>query len=352
MAFVGKVNTDMDGLGFASVMFHLKGAMLENGWELMSAGGGAGSGNYTAPNNDGTPISDFLTTVGSLNVSGAWFRIREPEHTAPSEARREFVFMRGSDNNRILIKYSRSSGFTTGGAEATCPTTGASGDGVVVSDSSSADSTATGSGSATLFSNVTTSRYLQIVLNDENNYGSNGCFPFWVWCYRASTGAPDWAMVHENVTSGTTSSLDADPTYQVCTGSLAEFMSATGVRGGWWEAYGLTTETRRRSENVRFCHLVHALVWSASVQRFSPPATPLGLSPYEGQIIFYPIMVGLPGLFFKGYSSGVTSSGFTQQNILDVFKINTANPRILVYHDPGNRISIFFPWLPGELPII
>lgn len=262
------------------------------------------------------------------------------------------MFLRGSDNNRVLIKYSRASGFTEGGFINVAPTTGAGGDGVVVSDSTALDSAATNSASATLFPNVTLGKYLHIVLDDVNAYGSNGGFPFWAWTSRQATGFSDWAMVHENVAPGTTSNLDQDPTYRVCTPSLANFFTATGVRGNWWEAYGLTDPILRRSENVRFCHQIHGLTWSASVQRFVPSPAIRGFSPYEGQVIFYPLMVGIPGTLFKGYSTGVTCSGFTQHNALDVFKINTSNPRVLVYLDPSQRVSVFFPWLPNQLPLI
>lgn len=316
-------------------------------------GGIQGSG--LSINSDGSPLSseqDFLDTVSACNVDNAWFKIREPAHVTQGEPRREFVFLRGTDNNRILIKYSRASGFTEGGLPNACPTTGTGGDGMVVSNSTSLDSAATSDTSATLFSNVTLGRYLHIVLDNENVYGTNGGFPFWVWTSRSATGLSDWAMVHENVAPGTTSSLDQDPTYRVCTPSPANFFTATGVRGNWWEAYGLADPVYRRSEAVRFCHQIHGLSWSASVQRFVPPPTVRGFSPYEGQVIFYPLMVGIPGALFKGYSTGVTCSGFTVHNVLDVFKINTNNPRILVYLDPNQRVSVFFPWLPNQLPLL
>jgi hypothetical protein len=328
-------------------MFHLKDALLENGWELMAAGDGT---TYSAPSENNEAISDsLLVDVSSCDKTGAWFRIREPEHATPEEPRREFIFMRGTDNNRILIKYSRGLGFVTGGSASSCPTAE---DGIVISNNTTLDSASTTSAAASVFS-VTSAVYLQIVLNDQNTYGKDGAFPFWIWCYDAATGSPAWAMVHENVAPGTTSALDQDPTYQICTNSIANFLTRTGVLGGWWEAYGLPSATRRRSTSVRFCQQIRTSAYStSSMPRFSPPATTLGLSPYEGQIIFYPMMIGVPGTLFKGYSTGVTCSGFTQQNILDVFKITTANPRILVYKDPNDRVSVFFPWIPSSLPLV
>ena len=325
---------------------------------LYAAGGGARGGTggdvgltYRSPNLDETPLNLLIPNSSFMNGPGVWFRIREPEHNSPEEPRREFVFMRGFDNNSLLVKYSRASKFETGGDQRFCPT---SPDGVVVSDSTSLDADSTSLESASSFSGVTSSTYLQVVLNNENSYGTNGCFPFWIWCYQAATGSPDWTMVHENVSPATTSTLDQDPTYQICTGSPGQFMK-DGVRGSWWEAYGLPLQTRRRSESVRFGQQIHAVSWSSSVQRFVPPVVVSGLSPYEGKVVFYPIMVGIPGVLFKGFSTGVTCSGFTTHNPLDVFKISTANPRILMYRDStasADRTNVFFPWFSGVLPIV
>jgi hypothetical protein len=101
--------------GAADLMWAIKSALLEAGWRLMSFGGGASSGTYQAPNADGvTAVSDALTTAASLNVNGAWFRIKEPGSTT---AGREYVFQRGDGGTKMNIKYSRASGFT--GSDAT-----------------------------------------------------------------------------------------------------------------------------------------------------------------------------------------------------------------------------------------
>jgi hypothetical protein len=96
--------------GAADLMWAIKSALLEAGWRLMSFGGGASSGVYQAPNVDGvTAVTDTLTTAASLNVNGAWFRIKEPGSTT---AGREYVFQRGDGGTKMNVKYSRASGFT------------------------------------------------------------------------------------------------------------------------------------------------------------------------------------------------------------------------------------------------
>lgn len=103
--------------GAADLMWAVKSALMEAGWRLMSFGGGASSGVYQAPNGNGTTaVADGLTTAASLNVNGAWFRIKEPGATS---AGREYVFQRGDAATELNIKYSRASGFT--GSNATYP---------------------------------------------------------------------------------------------------------------------------------------------------------------------------------------------------------------------------------------
>jgi hypothetical protein len=338
----------------------------------VGAGGGGGAttdatffnqggiqGGGLSINSDGSPLStgqDPLVDVVSCNAVEAWFRIREPGKEDIADPQREFVFLKGSAAQSMLIKYSRASGFTEGGLPRACPTTGPEGDGVVVSSSVGEDETAISSSAATTFTGAG-GQFVNVVVSDVPVFG---VFPFYIWSYASATGACNAILLHEGVLPGTTSALDQDPTYRVMAGNATAlgFLDVTaGTLGDYWEAYGLPNAVHRRG-NLGYATAygtnaapsgTAAIVPGANASRVFPPENVLGPSRYSGNPVTAPTLVGIGGQFPKGFSTGVMFGGFTAQNVLDTFNLSSSNPRIIA-HYPNAREAIFLPWVPNVVP--
>lgn len=321
-------------------------------------GGLQGFGGFVSPNFDDSPVPDVMQTIESFDEPGAWFRVREPAIINSEDPRREFVFQKGVAGNGLLIKYSRASGFSEGGSAEDSPTTGSEGDGVVVSSTTGTDADSTSSSSAAVFNvAVNSSNRINVVVSSVPVFG---VFPFYIWSYRNGTGECDSIVLHEAVLPGTTSELDQDPTYRVvASGGVAlKFLDVdAGTIGDYWEAYGLSNAVHRRG-NLGF-----ASGWGtnaaptgsstprtqANTTRVFPPINVLGFSPYTNTVVSVPTLVGIGGQFPKGFSSGVSFSGFTNQNVLDTFNLTTISPRIIA-HYPNAREAIFLPWVSNVVP--
>ena len=58
------------------------------------------------------------------------------------------------------------------------------------------------------------------------------------------------------------------------------------------------------------------------------------------------------GVYPKGYTSGI-SQGTTLQNLLDVFNISSAEPRITVNIGTVSALALFvIPWVPNIIPSV
>jgi len=337
-----------------------------------AAGGGSASGLSTVPPgfggwvgvmsgsvvlSDSSPIEDtVLAQIADCNTENAWFKIREPNQGG---LRREFVFLKGAGSNQLLIKYSRAGIFSLGSASA-CSTAD---DGVVISSTTGDDSTAVNSSSAETFNTaVNSSNKINVVTSDTPVFG---VFPFYIWTYRSVTGNCDSIIAHEGVLPGTTSELDQDATYRVLGSGTADllFLSQdSGNIGDYWEAYGLPNAVHRRgflgyttawgtNDSGSASSNVDAFIASQNASRVFPPVSVLGLSPYSGSVVTAPTLVGIAGQFPKGFSTGITFSGFTAQNVLDTFNLDSSSPKIIA-HYPGAREAIFLPWVTGIIPQI
>jgi hypothetical protein len=315
--------------------------------------GGVSGTSYRPPNQDNTGLDFSFESIASINNTGSWFRIREPETVGP---RREFVFQRGDTGQKLFVKYSRSTGFISGGSPTSSPTTGSEGDGVVVSSTTQVDEI-TSPSSALIFNSVGSSNRINVVASNSPAFG---VFPFYIWAYRNGTGSCDSIILHEGVLPGTTSSLDQDPTYRVVASGATQlgFLNqGSAAIGDYWEAYGLPNAVHRRG-NLGFASVygtnigasgTSSVQTTANASRIFPPVNVIGLSPYSESVITASALVGIGGRFPKGFSTGVSFSGFTNQNVLDTFNLSSANPKI-VAHYPNAREAIYLPWVPNVIP--
>jgi hypothetical protein len=347
MGYVGETNVAITAGGVADLMWALKSALLKAGWRLMSAGTGTG-GAYTAPNQDGvTAVADPFTTASTLNVSGAWFRIKEPGTTTVG---REYVLMRGSAATTVSIKYSRATGFTSGSPNATTsPTTGTEGDGVVVSHTAT-DSAATVATSG-LTSATATSGFIQAVASDVAD--ANGVWSFYVWSYVGGTGVTNRIFATEGSLPGSHHPADQDTSYFLnlnpatngaANNTIVRFWNGYNRTGSGYIVdgrYGLPSICIRTAVSPGSNVLAELIRTSGDTY-----------SAYDGKIQMFPFAVHrtnstVNGSMWKGFSSNIVCFG-TNQNDTDTFNLNTANAKIAVWVGAGWQFAV--PWITGISP--
>jgi hypothetical protein len=357
VAYVGTTNTLIANGGSADYLFVIKQSLVSAGWTLLSCSNGVTL-------NTGTPATDNLTTAAQFNVNNAWCRLREPSGAGG----REFILLHGAANgNTALVKYSRSTGFSTGGTATTCSTTGVGGDGQLIVAAGTAslptwtDQTAT---SATQAIQVCGSTgYVQCV---ANNAAVNGVYGFWAFQYAAGGSAIGAAcLFQEPAAPGSTPTGDNDPSarYYIETnagstpsivGNVSTTVSNTTTYRGWsyWNAYGLggAAYVRNRGANVY-------VQWNNTTGNFAgisfPTVAAGSLSPYDGKVSMLPLLLGGASIsdivLWKGFSSSLLTFA-TTQNFADTFNLSSADPRIAVQVGPAGSCAI--PWVTGIVPTV
>jgi hypothetical protein len=355
MAWVGtnSTNVTIGQGGAADLLWAIKSALLEAGWRLMSFGGGASSGVYQAPNVDGsTAVADGLTTAASLNVNGAWFRMKEPGSTTDG---RELVFQRGDAATEVVIKYSKQSGFTGSNAtyavgEQYSPTTGG-GDGQVVWSAA-----ATSDGVTVLASNgaagVASSGYVQVVAADEAD--ANGVWTFYAWSYpSAGSRTGSYLFGIDGLLPGSHHPADADP---CCLLRLDLASSSNGVIR-YWHGYGRAGGSWE--SNGRVCYpgthgSSSGYLYSLSYRRYAKVAP---LSPYDSKASLIPVGYSIHTADedprWKGMSANIAKFD-TNEVALRVFNASSASPKISLlstYSATTNPHGLVVPWVSNKEPI-
>ncbi len=357
MAYQGSTN-NVFTYGSADYCYAIKEALIAAGWQLVASGGGTGGSFSTTVDMVPTLASNVDGTYGRLgwNNSGAWAQLREPLNGA--NPRREYVFMRGSTVDGMIIKYSRQTGFS-GGAAATLPTTGAGtpppGDGVVVLASSNRGYSTTVNNDAA----ITTAASGQNIALVGTGYVSciasdvpvNGVYGFWMISYAAGTGALAAIIMSEGMSASSTPTQDQDPSIrQVAGGSFFSTDSINAVNGvAFWIAYGLPTKAYAiGASGYGGLNSVNS-AYNAQGASLIPSATASTLNPYNSKINVYPMLVfpssATYGYQPKGFTSGLGWFNVTQ-NQVDTFNLTTTEPRIVI----AGRVVM--PWKQNVVPLV
>lgn len=317
--------------GSADYCYVIKEALLWAGWTLVASGGGTGFSYSTSV--------DQVPTLALWNVVGAWCRLREPLNG--SNPRREYVIMRGSTATSMIIKYSRSAGFSGGAAAAGVLPTAT--DGVVWTGatlgggSADANTTLPAQGATT---SVASSGYISCV---ASNVATNGVYGFWLIAYTAGTGALATMLFTEGMSSASTPTQDQDPSIrQMANSNFWNTDRNTSMQ--FWNIYGLAGQSYLTTTYFGGYLPCNAAV-TANTSFMWPPNTPVGLNPYDSKINVYPLPVIPPSFNPKGFTSGLGCFSVTQ-NQLDTFNLTSSEPRIVV--------APYFcvPWIQNVVPLV
>lgn len=353
MGYVGSANTVVSN-GAGTYLFVLKNALKDAGWEVLRSS--LGSGN---PSDN----EDLLDTAAKFGAANAWARLREPS-VPGGIGQREYILQNGTANGTTaIIKYSRATGFNTGGSGAVAPTTGVGGDGqVLIGTHGSTDASPT----AATIGNA--SGYVAAVASDTASPGVYGGYSWYLMGYTAG-GANVSLVMTEAVTPGSTSSLDQDPMWRFGTGAGVPSVSfpppwqlggpwySNGILGvQYWQAYGISSAP---PYYVRGGQSGFVSVRTPSSTTFTFPVNNfISSSPYDGREPMYPMMIGqasvptgynIPACIPKGYTTGIVTFS-TTHNLLDTFNLNTSDPKIAIALTGSGLMSVAMPWLPGVIP--
>ena len=363
MAWVGTNSTNVVNSqgGGADLLWAIKSALLEAGWRLMSFGGGASSGVYQAPNPDGvTAVTDTLTTAASLNVNGAWFRIKEPGSTT---AGREYIFQRGDASNKLNIKYSYSSGFT--GSHATyavgeqyAPTTDG-GDGVsLFSTLTDSGVRASDSAVAAPTSGALNSGRVHCVASSTAN--SAGVWEFYA---MATSGTTTPIVVYQaGLIPGSYSSSDADPSFRGVGDVRAIFSTlvATGNTVSFWNAYGTDSEGYVMGGRVGQYYAYGGVSGNYAVGYSSAGAVGSAgqSSIYDDQTFLLPgglvfsndssVYTWINIMAHKGMPANIHTFGASAV-LGDTFNLDSENPKVVI--NTAYSIGLTFPWVRNITPV-
>ena len=332
MAYVGLTNVTIAQGGAADLLYATYAALTSASWVTLASGTGA-AGGYSSS-------GSLITSAATFNSNGAWTRMREPGGVGG----REYIFMRGDTGVKALIKYSRSDGFVSGSpGAAQAPHAGATGDGQVILGTAG-DTTSVAPAASAAFCGST--GYVQGIASTT---ATNGTYGFWTFQYAAATGVIGGIFCTEGVAPGSTADTDGDPSWRL-RATDSNFWNSNGAAISWWNKYNLAGESYITGGQFA----TFALSNASFVPQFyyiSGPA-PVGQDPYGGKTGFYPLMVGKNGVYPKGYTSGI-SQGTTLQNLLDVFNISSAEPRITVNIGTVSALALFvIPWVPNIIPSV
>lgn len=329
--------------GSADYCYVIKEALLWAGWTLMASSKGAGSYSTSV---------DQVPTALDWNNSGAWCQLREPANGA--NPRRQYVFMRGSTATSMIIKYSRQTGFISGGAAAVLPTTGVGGDGVVwvagsnIGFGSESSITLPTQGIASSLAAGT--GYVSCIASDTP---TNGVFGFWLVAYPYGGSSISGVMLSEGMSSSSTPVQDADPSVrQFANGDW--YSTNTNVALQFWQAYGTSQALYVISSTYWMGYVAINAAGTGNNGMSVPSQTNTSLNVYDNKINVYPPLVtpavanGPAGSTPKGFATGVGLFN-NISNLLDTFNLTSAEPRLVV----GGRVCV--PWIsspPNVLPLV
>jgi hypothetical protein len=352
MAYVGSTNVAVAN-GAGTYLFTLKQALTGiggAGWTLLS------SSNGTIVSS----VTDQVPNATEFAKANAWARVREP--LVPGGiGQREYVLQNGTLNGTTaIIKYSRATGFSTGGTATVAPTTGG-GDGQVM--------VGTGTDAAPVaaaFANAT--GIVSAVASDTASPGVYGGFAWYLIGYTIAPVANVVVALTEHVTPGSTSSVDQDPMWRYGTGSGAPISPQQGplFLGGpaysnaapgvqWWQAYGLALPSYIRGGTAS----MYVGRTPTSLTTFYETKDFTSVSPYDGKEPLYPALVSrsnisslsLAAVIPKGFSTGMLHFAATH-NLLDTFNLNTADPKVVVSLTTAEFMGVAVPWITNIVPTV
>lgn len=353
MAYVGSANVVVSN-GAGTYLHTLKSALVLAGWTVVSSGTGtAGT----------TGAGDLLPTAASFGVANAWARLQEPT-VLGGIGPREYILQNGPANNgtTAIIKYSRATGFGTGGTATLAPTTGGGDGQVLIGAYGSTDASPT----AALLANAT--GFVAAVASDTASPGIYGGYAWYLLGWAAG-GANLISVLTESVTVGSTSSLDQDPMWRYGTGAGTPVNPTPGFIGGawysnqiigisYWQAYGIPaappTYIRGAQAGFATVNQPGSTTYVRTTSNF------ISVSPYDGREPMYPLIVGqvgvptgyaIPASIPKGYTTGIATYA-TTHNLLDTFNLATADPKIAIANNTSPQVNLAMPWLTNIVPAI
>ena len=183
MSLVSGVNGSLPASAaqcFKHVLINMINTLVSAGWIRK------GEGNASSYTNEGQTAGPYgvLVTSAASWVNNGWIRIREPVGS------RELV-VRFTADNSFTIHYSRTSGFTSGGAAGTKPT--ATDEAMVASHSS-------------LITNANMRPHCV-----AENAAHNGAYHFWAMGIVTGQVAPAWFLIFDPLDSGQCHPDNDDP---------------------------------------------------------------------------------------------------------------------------------------------
>lgn len=371
-----------DATFIQNLLWCIKSSLLLAGWTVQGSSNGTPGGVQGSTWNNN--VNQDYFTFAAAGTSGAWVRLREPSGAGG----REYILMRGSASRGIIIKYSRSSGFTSGAGPTTCPTTVAGGDGVVWIGSATSNGvatpgySATGSGSNSYDQAVTTaaqqysldsitSGYMTCVASDTP---VNGVYGWWCLSYGFGGSGFTSLLFTEGVDTICAIPTDYDPSIRQYgapgSNNWRAYNAPAGYLAQYWDGYpspwALNPTNAIYRTNTSAMSSAYYTFNNAGAIAY--PAWPMGdatgtsaLSPYNRKSLFMPMLVATSnntGQVPKGFTSGVrnTKGSF---NFGDTFDLTTANPYFLFannYVATGGTyyasIWVVIPWLTNVTPLI
>ena len=331
MAYVGLTNVTIAQGGAADFLYATYAALTSGSWDCLGSGLGA-AGGYSSS-------GSLVTSAASFNSNNSWVRMREPGGAGG----REYIFQRSTAATTAVVKYSRADGFT-GGSPAAAVSPTSTDTRIIVGGGTDASPTGVSICGGT--------GYIQAI---ASNTAVNGAYGFWTFQYAATTGILGGIMMTEGISPGSTPASDADPSWRMHSTNGTSWWSGSpgGTVLSWWQGYNLAGEVYITGASFGYPGFTGNNMATMS-QMWPTAGAPFGLDPYDGKSSFFPLYVGKPATYPKGYTSGV-SWGTTAQNQLDVFNIATAEPRIAVATNNTNLTSmplIVIPWVPNIVPVV
>lgn len=330
MAYVGTTNVPANNTS-GLALYTIKETLKLAGWSVLASGTGtAGS----------TAASDLITTgtgtaIGSFARASAWVRIREPSGAGG----REYILQNGNADNsvNVIIKYSRATGFTSGGTATVAPTTGG-GDGVMFVGTG----TDAAPVQATWLPGAATGYYHAVA----SDVAVNGVYGWWWYGYVAGGGTARMIGT-EAVSPGSTAATDQDP-------SVRYQDNLSALSGGntvdWWQGYGLSGATYITAGSLGI-----AFSDRSGTQIIQPRFT--GLDPYTGKVPMFSAIFGKTNVMPKGYSTEAALFG-TAQNAQDTFNLASAQPKIAPYATSATGVTpaasqgLALPWVTSVVPLV
>jgi hypothetical protein len=350
MAYVGSTNVAVAN-GAGTYLFTLKAALKLAGWTVVSSGTG------TAGTTGG---GDLLLTAASFGVAGAWSRVREPT-VLGGIGPREYVLQNGTLNGTTaIIKYSRATGFTTGGTATVSPTTNGGDGQVMVGTGTDAAPVAAALANAT--------GIVSAVASDTASPGVYGGFAWYLIGYTTAPVANVLVALTEHVTPGSTSSLDQDPMWRYGTGSgvpISPQQSPLFLGGPaysnaapgsqWWQAYGLPAVSYIRGGTAA----LYVGRTPTAATTFFETKEFTSVSPYDAKEPLYPALLSrsivstlaLPAVIPKGFATGMLHFA-SAHNLLDTFNLNTVDPKIVVSLTTAEFMGVAVPWITNIVPTV